>query len=98
MLRYDNIYFFYAFGLIPVMILIFLLLMRWKEKAMKRFGDVGIVKQLMPDVSAEKQVAKFTLFILAFVLLVTAIIDPQIGSKEEEAKQEGVDLMICLDV
>ena len=98
MLKYDNPYFFYAFGLLPILFLVFLLLMRWKKKALERFGDADIVQQLMPDISQEKQVIKFIFLSVAFCFLIAALIDPQIGSKEEEAKQEGVDLMICLDV
>ena len=41
---------------------------------------------------------KLILFSLAFVSLVIGLANPQIGSKLEEVKREGVDLMILLDV
>ena len=98
MLKLGYSEFFYAFAVIPVMLLLFLLLLRWKKRAMQRFGDLVIVKKLMPDVSPTKQVVKFILFSLAFSCIIVALIDPQVGSKEEEATREGADIMICLDV
>jgi Ca-activated chloride channel family protein len=87
-----------AFGLVPLMVLGFLLLLRWKKAAISRLGDRAIVQQLMPEVSRAKQVARFILFTLAFCFLALALVDPQVGSKEEEASQEGIDVMVCLDV
>ena len=98
MIRFGNIQFIYALGLVPLMILAFFLVMRWKKRALQRLGDNEIVMRLVPDVSLTKQFWKFVLFVAAFFFLLVAIVDPQVGSKEEEAKQEGIDIIICLDV
>lgn len=52
----------------------------------------------MPDVSTGKPVFKFILFCLAFIFLILGLANPQIGSKLEEVKREGVDIIIALDV
>jgi len=70
----------------------------WKRKAKRRFGDESVISGLMPNVSKGKPVFKFTLIIIAYIFLVIGIADPQVGSKLEKVKREGIDLMLVLDV
>lgn len=98
MFQLENKYFLYALSLIPVFIIIYWLVNRWRKKAFAAYGDVSIVKQLIPDVSVSKRIWKFILFTLAFTLVIVGIVNPQVGTKLEEVKRKGADLMICLDV
>ena len=41
---------------------------------------------------------RFTFWCLAMALLIIAIANPQFGTKLEEVKREGIDIMIALDV
>lgn len=65
---------------------------------MKRYGDYGLVQKLIPNISITKRIWKFILFVGGFCFLVIALINPQIGTKLEEVKRKGADIMICLDV
>lgn len=94
----ENKYFIYAFGLIPVFILVTWLVNRWRRKALASFGEMKVIQQLFPDVSNTKRLWKSILFIQAFAFLIIGMINPQIGTKLEEVKRKGADLMICLDV
>ena len=85
-------------ALVPVLIVLYWLNNRWRKKALKGYGDVAIIQQLIPDVSKAKRIWKFILFVFAFVLLTVGIVNPQVGTKLEEVKRKGADLMICLDV
>lgn len=98
MFQLENKYFLYALSLVPVFIIIYWLINRWRKKALAAYGDVSIVKQLIPDVSVSKRIWKFILFTLAFVMVIVGIVNPQVGTKLEEVKRKGADLMICLDV
>lgn len=98
MMQFENIKFFYAFGLIPLFVLLFIAAMMWKKKSLRKFGEHSIIKQLIPEISAAKNTFKFIFFALGFCFVIGAIINPQFGSKTEEVKQEGIDLMIALDV
>ncbi|CAN5343484.1 VWA domain-containing protein [soil metagenome] len=95
---FENKYFFYAFGLIPLFIIFLWLVSRWRKKALKSFGELSVIQQLFPDVSKTKRLWKSILFIIAFAFLIAGLINPQIGTKLEEVKRKGADLMICLDV
>ena len=98
MVRLAHYYFLYALLLVPVFIILFWLYLSWKQRALKAFGDLSIIRQLMPDTSKSRPILKFILLMLGFISLVIGLADPQIGSKLEEAKRKGVDIMVCLDV
>ncbi|MDB4901797.1 MAG: hypothetical protein JWQ63_1078 [Mucilaginibacter sp.] len=98
MLRFAHIEFLWGLAAIPVFILLFARLSFWKKKAMASLGDKKVVTMMIPEVSFSRPWLKFILFILAFTFLIVGIADPQIGSKMEEEKRKGVDLMILLDV
>lgn len=98
MLRFAHIDFLWGLLAIPVMIFFFLELTRWKKKALKQLGDKEVVKLMMPQVSFSRPWLKFLFFTLAFAFLIIGMADPQIGSKTEEVKRKGADLMILLDV
>lgn len=98
MFQLENEYFLYALCLIPVFMVIYWLLNRWRKKALASFGSIAIIQQLFPDVSRVKRIWKFILFTVAFALVIIGIVNPQVGTKLEEVKRKGADLMICLDV
>jgi Ca-activated chloride channel homolog len=98
MFRFAHIYYFYLLLLIPVFIAVFILFLVWRKKALNRFGNKMVIQQLMPEYSNAKLVLKFILLLLSYTFLIIAIAGPQTGSKLEEVKRKGIDLMIALDV
>jgi Ca-activated chloride channel family protein len=98
MFQLENSYYLYALGLVPVFIVVYWLVNRWRKKALSSFGALAVIEQLFPDVSKAKRTWKFILFTLAFALVIIGIVNPQVGTKLEEVKRKGADLMICLDV
>ncbi|MEJ2544925.1 MAG: VWA domain-containing protein, partial [Calditrichaceae bacterium] len=57
-----------------------------------------MIKKMMPGFSRSRVIWKSALFILAYIFLVVAMADPQIGQTVEEVKREGVDIVVALDV
>lgn len=98
MLRFAHIEFLWGLAAIPLLLLIFWRVVRWKKKATGKLGDKTTVSRLMPDVSYSRPVLKFILFLFAYAAMVVALADPQVGTKIEEGKRSGADLMILLDV
>ncbi len=52
----------------------------------------------MPDVSKNRLIFKFILLMLAFVMMIIGLANPQIGSKLEKVERKGIDLVIAIDV
>ena len=98
MLKYEHIEFLYLLVFIPILLLLFVLAMRWRKKALNNFGEHRLVKKLMPMASTFKVKLKFGVFLLAITSIIIGLANPQIGSKMEEVKREGVDLMIAVDL
>ena len=57
-----------------------------------------MIRKLFPDVSISRPGIKFILLMLGFVFLAAAVCGPLIGSKLEEVKRKGADIIIALDV
>ena len=83
---------------IPVIILLFLVFRYARRRALLRFGEQDVTGQLMPEVSGLKPALKLLLSILGLTFLVLTLAGPQFGSRLEEVKRKGVELIIALDV
>jgi Ca-activated chloride channel homolog len=98
MIRFAHSEYLYAIALLPLLVILFLWAVRSRRKALEAFGNVVLMKQLMPASSGLKRAAKSALLFAALGFLILGLANPQIGTKLEEVKREGVDIMIALDV
>ena len=98
MLRYDNIEFLYLLALIPLIIIGIIMYSKWQKNSILKFGDINLLNQLMQSHSIFRKKIKNTLFVLAITFLIVGLSNPQVGTKMEEVKREGVDLMIAIDL
>lgn len=98
MFRFEHIQYLWALAVLPLMAVIFVALMSIKKQRLKKLGDFSLVLAMMPDVSVTKQIMKFALYSVALGFLIVGIANLQTGSKMQEVKREGADIMICLDV
>ena len=89
---------FWVLGIIPVIILLFLVLQFWRYKAQNNFSDKKLLKRLSPNRSIFKGALKIVVLSLAFFCLSLALVNPKIGSKLETVKREGVDIVFAVDV
>ena len=98
MLKYEHIEYLNLLLGIPLLILAILLYSKWKKNALARFGDSELMNKLMHSFSKTRAKIKNTITVLIFIFLIIGISNPQIGTKMEEVKREGVDLMIAIDL
>jgi Ca-activated chloride channel family protein len=85
-------------GIIPLIVLVFIYVQNWKTRKRKAFGDSKMINRMMPNVSNSLPVLKFVLYSLAMLSLLLGIANLQFGTKIEEVKREGIDLIIAVDV
>lgn len=98
MFRFENSWYLYGLVIIPVLMLIFMLIMRWRKKAVNKIAETQLQHYVLPQISRSKMVWKFVFYSIAMALLVIGIANPQFGTKLEEVKREGIDIMVALDV
>lgn len=98
MFRFANPDFLYLLLILPLLIAFYVYALVARRKAIKKYGDPQLISQLMPEVSIKRQHLKFWLLFAAVAVSVFVIAGPQFGSKLETVKQQGIEIMVCLDV
>jgi Ca-activated chloride channel family protein len=96
--RFANPEYLYLLLLLPVMLILYIINDIRKKRALRRFGDAHLVRGLVPEMSKVRPVLKFMLQIVALLAAVIMLARPQFGSKIEEVKKQGVEVIIALDV
>lgn len=96
--RFANPDFLYLLLLLPVMTILWIFNEIRKKKAITRFGMPDLIKKLMPEYSAIRPNLKFFLALAALTSVILALARPQFGSRLEEVKKQGVEVIIALDV
>lgn len=98
MLRFENTYYFWYFGLVGFILLLFLLYVLWQKRTQNKFAKPTLFKRLAPQRSAFKQWLKFLLPVLGISCFIIALANPKMGTKLETVKRQGVDIVFALDV
>jgi Ca-activated chloride channel family protein len=98
MIRFEHFGSLLFLVLIPLLLLLFWWFQAWKRSAMRKFASPHFGSLLIQDYSRWKQPIKFLLFATGIFFLVLGLSNPQMGTKLEEVKRNGVDLMICVDL
>jgi hypothetical protein len=98
MLRFAHPEYLWALLVLPALVVGFLFLHHRRKLLLRRFISDSLVPQLAPDASTAKRVVKQVLLVLALGCLIIAAANPQVGTRLEEVKREGIDLFVALDV
>ena len=98
MVQFDEKLYFYLLGIIPAMIVLFLLQQFWKRSKQREFADLALLKKLAPNKSSFKSILKLVFLMLGLSFLILALVNPKIGTKLETVKREGVDIVFAVDV
>ena len=97
-LRFENPDFLHFLWGAPVLMFFFFWIIKQKKKLVSRFGKLESLQKMMKQYSIRKRNFKIGLIILSYIFFVLAFANPQIGTKLEDVKREGVDIIVALDV
>jgi Ca-activated chloride channel family protein len=98
MYQLEESKYLYLLLIIPIVVLFFVFNLYWKNKKQKEFGDLDLVKKLIPEYSSFKAILKFLIVILGLSAIIIAIANPRLGTKMETIKRDGIDIVFALDV
>lgn len=96
--RFANPDYLYLLLLLPVAVLLFIIELIRKNKAFNRLGDKNLIGKLVPELSRARTLIKFILQVIVILSVIIIIARPQFGSKIEDVKKQGVEVIIALDV
>lgn len=98
MLHFQYTEYLISLAAIPVMILLYFMLVRWKRKSQKKIGDPLLVQQLIKGFSLKKFRLKIIVFIIGFGLLGCALAGLVKPDGTQKINRKGIDIMVALDV
>lgn len=98
MFRFENPEYLYLLALIPVLAIVRFFMVRGRKRKQRRFGDVALLAQLMPDVSRWRPAVKFWLLQAALAMVILMIARPQMGTKVSNEKRTGIETVIAMDI
>jgi Ca-activated chloride channel family protein len=98
MIRFGNPHLLWLLLLVPVWIGVFWYMLRQRRASSIRFISRKLLQQVAYSISQRRLNLKAVIWIIAWTLLVVGAANPQVGTKYEEVKREGIDVIIALDL
>jgi Ca-activated chloride channel family protein len=98
MFRFANGQYLYLLLVLPVLIALYIMFVHISRRNLARFTSNMFFDLLMPDRAPGRKTFKFILYLFVLFFLIIALARPQFGSKLEEVKREGIEMIIALDV
>lgn len=98
MLRFEDPKYLYLLLLLIVWAIIYVVSCIVRKRRLRRFGDLELLRALMPDVSPKRQHLKFAIALIAAALLIITLARPQMGMTVDNEKKQGIEVIIALDI
>lgn len=93
---HPNALFLYI--LLLVVAVVYFVACKRRTKALRRYGDPELLKEMMPEVSTSRPALKFWLTFAALCFMVLLLARPQFGTKMETVTRQGIETVIALDI
>lgn len=98
MVRFEHIEYLLILLLVPVMIWMYVSIIHWKHKTIKKIGDEALVRQLIAHFSARRFRFKFYMVTGAVLLLCIGAANLQSAKEVETINRQGIDIVVAMDV
>ena len=98
MYQLEETTYFYLTLVIPIILMGFLILKRWKSIVQKKYISKELLETLSPDISLFKPKVKLLFLTLFFLFTSIGLVNPKIGTQLKTVKREGVDIVFAIDV
>jgi Ca-activated chloride channel family protein len=98
MFRFEHTILLLVLVLVPVFVLLYWAVIRWKKRTVAKIGDPALVQQLISNYSPARFRWKFIMVVTAFVLGAIGLANLQRADQIAQINRQGVDVMIALDV
>lgn len=96
--QFQHKEFIWLFSGLILLVLLFVGLLVWKKKVIKRLGDEKLIKALINNYSSKLFTSKFIFISAAFALGVIAVMNPRKPGGSNNTNRKGIDVAIALDV
>lgn len=98
MFRFEDPIYLWLLLLVPILLLLRFLTYKRRIAKLKKFGDIALVRELMPDVSKYRPTVKFVLILTVLTLVILMLARPQTGTKISNESRSGIETIIAVDI
>jgi Ca-activated chloride channel family protein len=84
--------------LIPVIIVLYIIYLRWRKAKIGKLADPALLKHLVKGRIAGRSTTRIVLLIIALFFSIVGLANLQRGAQTEKAERKGVDVFFALDV
>jgi Ca-activated chloride channel family protein len=98
MFDFEHKEYLFMLSVLPVLGALYLLYHYRRKRDIRKIGNPEVIMRLIPDYSPFRNNLKHLLLLLSVGLIIVALAGPRFGSKLTQVKQEGIDIIIALDV
>jgi Ca-activated chloride channel family protein len=98
MFQFQHTRYLYTLGLVPVLVLLFIGMVYWRQQKLKKLGDEQLVTSQVLGFIPGRSAFKFILLTLALSCIIIGWANLRMGDKSEKTERKGVDVVIALDV
>ncbi len=98
MLKFQQPEYLWFLIAIPLLAVLFVFLQKRATILLHRLVSEKLLWAVAPEVSGGKRALKHSFLLLSLAFLILTAANPQVGTRLEEIKREGIDLFVVLDV
>lgn len=98
MIRFQHIEYLIGLAVLPLVVLLYLWVLRWKKKTVKKIGDEKLVKHLISNYSPKSFLFKFLLASVALAAIIAGAANLQQPGVMDKVQRKGVDVVVAMDV
>ncbi len=98
MFQFQHIEYLYALGIIPVLVVLYIAVLYWRKRRIKKLGDERLVTEQIRGYIPGRNTFKFILVTAALSAIIIGWANLRMGDKSEKMERKGVDVIIALDV
>ena len=97
-MSFQNIEFLFGLGILVPLVLLFILVLKWKKNVRRQMGDEELINNLTTGYSARNYNWKFILILASLALCIAGAANLRSPKNGNTGDRKGVDVMIALDV
>lgn len=97
-MQFGNPEFLYTLIIIPVMAVFLIFAFRRRQKDIAKLGDPRLLNRLSESINRKGRMWQLLLWFLALELLLLGLARPQWGTEVQRLEQEGIEIMLALDI
>ncbi|RYZ50122.1 MAG: VWA domain-containing protein [Sphingobacteriales bacterium] len=98
MIRFQHFQYLWLLLLIPIVIGLYAVYLRWRKSRVAKLGDPELVNRLLSGRIAGRSTTKFVLIAAALLFAILGLANLQQSAQTGQAERKGVDVFFALDV